>query len=249
MLEVRLGPDEVVDGVEARCQLCVRELIDLGRGFHVVPARGVDLPGERLGEAEHRRGRCDERSVAHRARCHQGLPAHLRRLIELELVEPVQRELDLEHGGFGGRTVGDVLPGAGQAAVSVVVSAEPVLDRGALCRQLDPPSDSVRRQQLDRLQQRCATPVELAERAERRGEGDAHVDLALPVGGGQESKCGLEPSRGSRGRPRGRGRAGLQQQRDRLLVALGRALLDVVSTLGGGGASAGESRGSARVRR
>ena len=95
--------------------------------------------------------------------------------------------------------------------MGIVVVAEPVLDGGAMRRQLDSSRNGVRRQQVYCLQQRRAAAIELAERAERRREGHAHVHLTL-VGHGQQAKGRLEPAcRRSRG-PRRGSVPGLEQE-------------------------------------
>ena len=59
-----------------------------------------------------------------------------------------------------------------------VVTAEPVLDRRAVRRQLDPPRDRVRRKELQRLQQRCPA----GGRAHRRSAATTPARHARPPG-------------------------------------------------------------------
>ncbi len=195
VLQVRLGPGEVVERLEARRQLGVREAIDLAPSLQPVLLRLVDMPCDRLTETQRGHGRRCERRVAHGAGRRRRPAAHLDRLLEIELVQPVHGELDLQRRGLRGRVVGELVPGAGQATVGFLVAAEPVLDGGAARRQLDPAVNRVRGEQLDRLQQRGVTAVELTQRAERRGEGDPHVHLALGVGRRQQAQRRLEPAR------------------------------------------------------
>ena len=64
-----------------------------------------------------------------------------------------------------------------------LVTAKPVLDRGAVRRELDPARDRVRRKELVRLEQRGPATVELPESAQRGRKGHTHVDLAFVAGG------------------------------------------------------------------
>ena len=194
-------------------------------------ARGVDVPRDRLAEAQRSRGRGDQRSIANRARRHQGLATHLHCLFEITFVQPVYRELDFEDCSFRGRPVGELLPRMGQAAMGVVVPAQPVLDGGALSRQLDPLRDGAIREELERVEEGRPAAIELSQRAERGGERDAHVELAR-IPRRQESQGRLEPPR-RRGRcSRSGGRPGFEEDGDGLLVALSRALFQVVGLLG-----------------
>jgi hypothetical protein len=59
-------------------------------------------------------------------------------LLEVERVQAIHRQLDLQGRRRRRRAVGQLLPRARQAAVGVVVPAEPVLDRRAARGQLDP---------------------------------------------------------------------------------------------------------------
>ena len=200
-LEVRLGPREVVERLEMRGDLAVRAVRRCLSRLLQVRRRELDPAGSRLGEAQDgRRGR-DQRPTTDLAGRRQRGLGHLDRLREIELVQPVHGELDLEHDGFGSRALGQLLPGLAEPAMSLVVTAEPVLDRRAVRRQLDPPRDRVRRKELQRLQQRGPASVELTHGAQRRRERDTHVDLARHVDGGKQAQTRLEPAR-CRGRAR-----------------------------------------------
>jgi hypothetical protein len=131
--------------------------------------------------------------------------------------------------------------------MGLLVPPQPVLDGRAQRGELDVPLPRFRRQQLNRLEQRRAARLELADRAQRRGESDTHLDLTLVVGRAQKAKRRLEPADCHRRSARRRGATRFEQQRDRLLVALLRRLLDVVGLLRGGGASRGELPRRARV--
>ena len=192
-LEVGLRPGEVVQGLEAGCELGVGESVGFGLCLStLVLARGVDVPRDRLAEAQRSRGGGDQRSVANRARRLQGLATHLHCLFEVTFVQPVYRELDFEDCSFCGRPVGEPLPRVGQAAMGVVVPSQPS-DGGALSRQLDPLRDGTFGEELECLQEGRPAAIELPQRAERGGERDAYVDLArVPR---QESRGRLEPPR------------------------------------------------------
>ena len=194
VLQVGLRPGEVVERLEARRQLGVCEAIDLAPSLQTVLLRVVDMPCDRLTETQRGHGGRCERPVADGAGRRRRPAAHLDRLFEIELVQPVHGELDLQRRGLCRGAVGELVPGAGQAAVGFLVAAEPVLDGGAARRQLDPAVQLRPGEQLDRLQQRGVTAVELTERAERRGEGDAHVHLALGVGRRQQAQRRFEPA-------------------------------------------------------
>jgi transposase len=74
-----------------------------------------------------------------------------------------------------------------------------------------------------------------------------HVDLPRPVVGGQQPQRRLVPVRRRRGRALRGGDAGTEQERDRLLVARARRLLDVAGALGRSGSARGERGGRARM--
>ncbi len=211
--------------------------------------RRLDLAGGDLPEAQRRRGGRDQHAVARGARGGERRAAHGERLVEVQLVDPVDGQLDLERGGRGRRAVGELVPRADQAPVGVLVAAEPVLDGGAARGQLDPVRRRLGREPLERLEQRRAALLELAERAQRLGQLHAQLDLAVAVLRGQQAQRGGEPVHGGGRRPcRGR-RARLSQQRDRAVVARARRLLDVMGALGRAGAALGQRLGGPRVGR
>ena len=70
----------------------------------------------------------------------------------------------------------------------------------------------------------AAAALELAHRAQRRGQPHPHRHLPVGVAAGQQPQRGLEPARRRLRRARGGGAAGFEQELDRRLVALpGRA--------------------------
>jgi hypothetical protein len=133
--------------------------------------------------------------------------------------------------------------------MGLLVPAEPVLDRRASRGQLDAGRQRVGSKQVQGLQQDLAAALELAKRAQRPRERDPHVDLPLAVLTRQQPQRRLEPVGGGGRSPRGCRRTRLEEQRDGLLVARTRVLLHVVGALGGLGASRGQRRRGARVRR
>jgi hypothetical protein len=247
VLEVVLGPAEVEERLEPRRQLEVREPVDLLQGLRPVGAGGVDVAGDGLAEAQRRGRRGDQRPVAEGVRAPQRLRAHGDRPFVVERVQPVDRELDLQRGGGGRRAVGHLVPGLGQAPVGVLVAPLPVLDRSAQAGQLDAPIARLSGQQLHRLEESVAASLQPADRAQRRGQRHAHGHLALAVAVAEQAQRGPVPAhRGPWRAPRGHP-AGLEQDLDRLLVALLGRLLDVVRALRGRGAAGGERLGRTRV--
>ena len=249
VLEVVLRPAEVVQRLQPGRQLGVRQPVDEGRRLRAVLARGVDPSRGDLAERQRRRGRGDEGAVAGRAGRHERTLAHRDRLLEVELVEAVHRQLELQRRRGRRRAVGQLVPGARQPRMRILVPAEPVLDRRAARGQIDPARQRVGGQQGERLQERLPAALELAERAQRPREVDPDVHLPLAVLGRQQPQRHLEPVRRD-GRSTRRGRAArLQEQRDGLLVPLARAVLDVMRALGRRGAAGGQRGRGPGVRR
>ncbi len=144
-LEVRLRPAQVVKSLQARCQLLIREPVDLCPRLFPALARRVDSPSGRLAQAERRRGRCDQRAITQGTRGRQGVVAHLCRLLEVELIETVDRQLDLQDRRRSRRPIGQIVPGAHQALMRVLMAAEPMLGRRTQRGQLDPALPRVHR--------------------------------------------------------------------------------------------------------
>ncbi len=124
--------------------------------------------------------------------------------------------------------------------MGLLVSAEPVLDGRAARGQFDPARHRVGRKQRQRIQERLPAALELAERALRPGQVDADLHLPLAVLGGHQPQRRFEPVRSDGRSAWRRRRPGLQQQRDGLLVAGARGLLDVRRALGRCGAPRGQ---------
>ena len=116
VLEVVVGPAEVVERLEVRRQLGVGQPVDLLEGLGAVLARGLDSPVAHLAERESGGRRRDQRPVAELARGLEGGASHLAGLVEVERVEPVHRQLDLQRRGLGGVAVGKLLPARAGAA-------------------------------------------------------------------------------------------------------------------------------------
>ena len=129
------------------------------------------------------------------------------------------------------------------------MSTEPVLDRRAARGQLDPARQRVGGKQCQRIQQRLPAALEVAERAQRPGEVDPNVHLPLAVLGRQQPQRRFEPVSSDGRSTRRRRHARLQEQRDRLLVARARGVLDVVRALGRCGAPRGQRRRGPGVSR
>jgi hypothetical protein len=248
-LEVVLGPAEVEERLQPRGELRVRQVVDQGQRLGQVLARGRDLARGGLAQGQRRGGRGQERPVADAARCLERGAPHGQRLLEVQLVQAVHRQLDLQGRRGTARAVGQPLPGPGQPAVRVLVAALPVLDRGAPGRELDASRGGVGRQQVDRLEQGRPAAIELAGGAQGRGQRHAHLHLAFGVRAREEPQGGLEPAHGGGRRARRRGRPRGQQHGDRVLVARCRRLLDVVGALGVVGAADGERGRGPGVRR
>jgi hypothetical protein len=138
-LQVVLGPAEVVKRLQPWRQLGVRQPIDLRQRRVAVPARLRDRARSRLAEGQRRGGRGHQRPVAQNLRRVEGGPAHGLRLVEVHLVQAVHGQLDLKRHSRGGGFGRQLLPGAGEAGVSLVVAAHPVLHGGAQRDQLQPP--------------------------------------------------------------------------------------------------------------
>ena len=174
--------------------------------------------------------------------------AHLCRLLEVELIETVDRQLDLQDRRGSRRPIGQVFPGAHQALMRVLVAAEPVLGRRTQRGQLDPALRRAHRQQVDRLEQRRPTLLQLADGAEGRSERHTHVNLPFGISRAEQSQRRPEPANRHRRSSWRSRRTRLEQQLDRRLVPLLGRLLDMVSALAGCGASRSQLGRSPRVR-
>ena len=163
VLEVVLRPAEVVQRLQPGRQLGVRQPVDEAARFLTVLARRGDLSRGRLAERQRRRGRGDQDAVAGRTRRRQRPAAHRYRLLEVELVEAVHRQLELQRRRRRGRAIGQLVPGARQTPMGLLVSTEPVLDRRAARSQLHPARDRVGGKQRQRIQQRLPATLELTE--------------------------------------------------------------------------------------
>jgi hypothetical protein len=247
-LEVGLRPAEVVEGLEPRRELGVRQPGDEIDRLVAVLAGRRDPARRRLAEGEDRRRGRDQHAVVELARGLERAAPALDRLVEVELVEAVDRELDLQRRGLRALAVGQVLPRPQQPPVGVLVAAEPVLDRRAHPGELHPPGGGPGREQLAGLQQGGAAALEVAERALRRRERDAQLDVALAVAARQQPQRRLVPMHGRGGVARRGDRARLEQDRDRGLVARGGRLLDVVGALGRARPALGQRRRRPGVR-
>ena len=234
VLEVVLGPAQVVERLQARRQLGVGEAVDLRERLLAVLARAVDVARGGLAEAQRRRGRGDERAVAQRARGLERAAAHRQRLLEVELVQPVHGELDLQRRRRR-RSSGRAAPPtrADEAAVRFLVPPSQCSTAAQSVVSSTRRTDRLGREQVHRLEQRRAAALELAERAQRRGERHAHRrpgDRCRALGSSRSAA--VEPARGRGRGARGGSLACLEQHRDRVLVAAARRLLDVVRLLG-----------------
>ena len=202
-LQVVLGPREIEQGLEAGREVGVRQTVELVTRLLTPRARSHRVAGDRLAEAQDSGCRGDQGCIPDGARGRERLRSHLDRSLEVQLVEPVDGELDLEDGRLRRRAVRQLLPGAGEARMGLVVTPQPVLDGGDRRGQLHLLKRALGGQQVDRLEQERAGSLELPERGQRRGEGDANSDLPLAVGLGEEAQRLLVPARrGGRGAAR-----------------------------------------------
>ena len=115
VLEVVLRPREVEQGFQARSELGIRQPVELAARLLAALAGAGRVAGDRLAEAQGRRGSRDQGRVPHFARRRERAACPFDRAVEVELVEPVDGELDLEDGGLCRRAVRQLLPGARQA--------------------------------------------------------------------------------------------------------------------------------------
>ena len=204
-------------------------------------------------EGERGRGRGDQRAGRPASTAaSSAAAAHLQRLVEVHLVEAVHRQLDLQRRGL--RRVapgGQLLPRAGEAGVGLVVAAQPVLHRGAQGGELDPPLRGVRGQQVDRLQQRSrgSARARPTERSAEASDTRSSTWRSRSAAGSSRSAASNQRA-AAPGARAADACAGLEQHRDRRLVALAGGLLHVVRALGGGGAAGAPApRRPARGRR
>ena len=203
-------------------------------------------PRGRLADAQRRRRRGDQRVVADRTSGLERAAPHVKRLLGVELVEAVDRELDLKSGRRGGRAVGHLLPRANEAAMRLFVAAHPVLDRRAERRQLDPLGDGLRRKQLHRLEQGGPAALELPSDRSAEAKRHAHGHLALRVCAGKQAHGGAEPARGRAGRARAADACPASSSSPMASSSpWPRRLLDVVGPLGRIGAPGGQRFGCA----
>ena len=176
-LEVVLGPAEVVERLEPRGQLGVRQPLDQRDRLRAVRPRVLGLAGGHLPEAQRGGGGGGEQSVVAGARGLERAAAHRQRPLEVQLVEPVDRQLDLQGRGRGRLAVRQRLPCAGEATVGLLVTAEPVLDRRAARGQLDALGGRVRRAAA--RARRAASRGSARGRPATAAPGERHPDLDL----------------------------------------------------------------------
>ena len=210
-LEVRLGPAEVEERLEARRELRVRQPIDLGPGLVPMRIRRRDASGDRLAETQRRGGGGNEGAVAAGLRGLQRALTHLDGQLEVELVQPVDGQLDLQRRRCRRTLVRQIVPRADEPMVGLPVTPEPVLDRCAPARSARrgdrrPPAAVDRSPRAaprgtGRARRRTATPRR-ATRGRRHG-----VDRPRPATGAMPPRTSERPRRGRARRPPSRPRA------------------------------------------
>ena len=250
VLEVVLRPAEVVQRLEPGRQLGVRHAVDEGGRLLAVLARGVDLSRGGLAERQRRRGGRDQGAVAGRARRREGPAAHRDRLLEVELVEAVHRQLDLQRGGRRRRAGRPARPRrapaargpprAGRASARSPRSARsgrrgaPPRRRAAVPAPPGASRGSARARPSDRSVRARSTRTSTCRSRSSAGSSRSAASNQWAATAG---------ARGAVSAP------AFEQQRDGLLVARARGVLDVVRALGRRGASGGQRGRGPGVRR
>jgi hypothetical protein len=229
---------------QPRRQLAGRQ-VRLRHGGRLEPGERGRAVGARVRQrAEHQR-RGHERAVADRA---GGLTRRVRSrrgLAELAGEQCGVRERELEPGALGGLTRGEPGERRAQPRARVRQVAEPPLLVGERDGEREPPR---RRRVGERADQRRARAADIAGRGLRLGQPFAHPRATTLVAlVGQPQRCHMEADRVAGGDGMQLVRRGFEQ-RDRVLVAGPRRVLDVVRPRDRPRPARGERRRGPRVR-